>query len=161
MEGNGFSIDVREAAASDAGSILEVQRLAFHGQGVLYGDFSLPPLVQTLEELQQDMQRHVVLKAVRQGRIVGIVRGRLEGDTCRISRLCVHPGYQNRGIGNMLMAAIEERFRGAIRYELFTGHKSSKSLALYEKLGYRKNGEKEQNGKVTLFFLVKTGGEDR
>lgn len=134
---------------------MSVQKLAFHGQGVLYNDFTLPPLVQTLEELARDFKTHAFLKAVYDKKIVGSVRGRTEGDTCFISRLMVHPDYQNKGIGKKLMHAIESAFSGARQYELFTGHKSEKNLALYGMLGYHKYGEKPQGDNVTLVRLEK------
>jgi hypothetical protein len=34
------------------------------------------------------------------------------------------------------MQAIEEHFKFADRYELFTGHRSGRNLYLYQKLGY-------------------------
>lgn len=155
MNGEETSIDIRDAAVSDAAEILEIQRLAFHGQGILYNDFTLPPLVQTLEEVIQDFKTHAFLKALSHGKLVGSVRGRIEGDTCFVSRLIVHPDYQNRGIGKKLMHAIESKFSIARRYELFTGHKSEKNLALYKKLGYSKYKEKAQSDNVLLICMEK------
>jgi GNAT superfamily N-acetyltransferase len=44
---------------------------------------------------------------------------------------------QNRGIGTLLMKAVEQYFVLEVkRYELFTGHKSIGNLHLYQKLGY-------------------------
>lgn len=150
-----MSIDIQDASESDAGEILAIQKLAFYPQGILYEDFMLPPLVQTLEELILDFKAHVILKALYRGKIVGSVRGAAIGTTCHISRLFVHPDHQNRGIGKKLMCAIENRFCSARRYELFTGRKSGKSLALYRKLGYRPFGEKARGNNVTLICLEK------
>lgn len=148
-------ITIREASEQDAAGILAIQKLAFHGQGILYNDLTLPPLVQTMEELVHDFRTHAFLKALSDGRIVGSVRGRCEGDTCFISRLIVHPDYQNKGIGKKLMRAIENKFNGASRYELFTGDKSEKNLALYGMLGYREFARKPQGTNVTLICLEK------
>ncbi|HEX9021817.1 MAG TPA: GNAT family N-acetyltransferase, partial [Nitrospirota bacterium] len=71
------------------------------------------------------------------------------------SRLIVHSGYQNRGIGKTLMHAIEKKFCSAQRYELYTGHKSEKNLAFYAKLGYREFGRKPQSATVMLICLEK------
>lgn len=155
MKHNDLTIDIRDASASDAEALLEIQKLAFHGQGILYNDFTLPPLVQTQEELILDFKTHAFLKAIHERRIVGSVRGRAEGGTCFISRLLVHPDYQNRGIGKKLMHAVENKFGNALRYELSTGHKSEKSLALYAKLGYREFERKPQSAKVMLICLEK------
>lgn len=158
MKNRKLDIEISDAAPSDAAVILEIQKLAFHRQGVLYNDFTLPPLVQTLEELILDFKTHVFLKATYGGRIVGSVRGRAEGDTCLISRLIVHPDHQNRGIGKKLMHAVESKFSGVRRYELFTGHKSEKNLALYGKLGYCTYKEKTQNDNVILICMEKRKG---
>jgi ribosomal protein S18 acetylase RimI-like enzyme len=149
------TITICEASEQDAAGILAVQKLAFQGQGLLYNDFTLPPLIQTLEELVRDFRTYVLLKAFSEGKIVGSVRGRTEGDTCFISRLIVHPAYQNRGLGKKLMLAVENKFKGASRYELFTGSRSEKNLALYTSLGYREFARKPQSANVTLICLEK------
>jgi ribosomal protein S18 acetylase RimI-like enzyme len=155
MKSEETSIDISAASETDASDILEIQKLAFHGQGMLYNDFSLPPLVQTLEELIQDFKTYSFLKALYNGKIVGSVRGRVERDTCFISRLIVRPDYENRGIGKKLMHSVENKFSEVRRYELYTGHKSVKNLALYGKLGYCKYNEKPQGENVTLICLEK------
>lgn|SRR5574337_1286010 len=155
MNSKGIHIEINEASESDAGEILEIQKLAFGHQAVLYNDFRLPPLVQTLEELLQDFKTYNFLKAMHGSKLVGSVRGRAEGDTCLISRLIVHPDYQNRGIGKKLMFAIEDKFRDVQRYELFTGHKSEKNLTLYRKIGYHEYGRKPQSDTVILICMEK------
>ncbi len=155
MENDDLAIDIGNASESDAAEILEIQKLAFNKQGMLYNDFKLPPLVQTLEELRRDFNAYSFLKAVYNDDIVGTVRGRAEGETCFISRLIVHPDFQNRGIGKMLMHAVEKKFGEVRRYELYTGHKSERNLALYKKLGYRKYCEKPQSDKVILICMEK------
>jgi ribosomal protein S18 acetylase RimI-like enzyme len=149
------SIEILDAHDEDAAVLLHVQRLAFHQQGILYNDKTLPPLTQTLDELKQEFKVFTILKAEQDGKIVGSVKGRIKEGTCHISRLFVHPEYQNRGIGKRLLLAIEDRFSGSHRYELFTGHKSVRNLSLYEKLGYVQHSRKQQSEKVTLLCLEK------
>lgn len=155
MKNDDLHIAILAASISDAAGILGIQKLAFHGQAILYDDFTLPPLVQTIEELIQDFRTHVFLKAISDGKIVGSVRGRREGDICFISRLIVDPDYQNRCIGTKLMLAIENKFGKVPRYELFTGHKSERNLALYTRLGYREFARKPQSANVMLICMEK------
>ncbi len=155
MQSDGHHITICKASVADAAAVWEIQQLAFRQQALLYNDFKLPPLVQTLDELKRDFASHVFLKATGDNKIIGSVRGKTEGTTCRISRLIVHPGYQNRGIGKMLMRAIESYFADALRFELFTGHRSEKNLALYESLGYREFARKPQGDTVMLVCLEK------
>ena len=100
------------------------------------------------------------LKATIEDRIVASVRARVQGDTCYVGRLIVHPDLQNQGIGTLLMHQIEARFGGIGRYELFTGHRSERNLYLYHKLGYEECRREALSPKVTLIFLEKQGRGD-
>ncbi len=48
------------------------------------------------------------------------------------------------------MRAIETRFHGADEYELFTGHKSERNLALYRHLGYAEDRAEAFGHHLTL-----------
>ena len=73
----------------------------------------------------------------------------------------VKPDSQNKGIGTNLMQAIEEHFRMADRYELFTGHRSTRNLYLYRKLGYREFKQVPVNDLIVLVFLEKYRIQDK
>ncbi len=150
-----IGLKIERATASDLSEILQVQYLAFHSEAEIYDDFSLPPLTQNLTEMYVEHLQKLILKATIDGRIVGSVRAREEGGTCYIGRLAVHPEYQNQGIGTQLMIAIEQKFREARRFEIFTGHKSVKSLHLYHKLGYREFQNSRVHAQLNLIYLEK------
>ena len=143
------------AAAADAAEILALQKLAYQSEAAIYQDYDIPPLTQTLAEIQAEFDRRQVLKAVAAGRIVGSVRAHLDRGTCCIGRLIVDPAYQNRGLGTKLMAAIEACFPEARRYELFTGHLNKRNLYLYQKLSYRPVRRQQVSEKLTMVFLEK------
>jgi ribosomal protein S18 acetylase RimI-like enzyme/DNA gyrase inhibitor GyrI len=145
-----------EAECSDAPAILELQKLAYRSEAQLYEDWNLPPLTQTLDSLRAEFSTSRVLKAVEGGRIVGAVRAREADGTCHIGRLIVTPELQGRGIGTRLLRAIEARFPGARRFELFTGSRSAANLRLYERLGFRRCREQTLSPAVTLVFMEKT-----
>jgi len=126
------------AEKEDLGKILELQKLAFRSQAEIYNDYSIPPLIQTLEEIEQDFLTQTYLKAVINKKIIGSVRGYESNNTCYIGRLIVHPDFQNQGYGTKLMTKIESIFKNVERYEIFTGYKDEKNLYLYQKLGYKK-----------------------
>jgi ribosomal protein S18 acetylase RimI-like enzyme len=126
-----------KATVSDAEELLALQKLAYRSEAEIYNDFSIPPLIQTLESLEEDFKNQLFLKAVLGGRSIGSVRACSKERTCYIGRLIVHPDFQNRGIGTRLMNDIERIFNGCKRFELFTGDKSERNLRLYQKLGYR------------------------
>jgi ribosomal protein S18 acetylase RimI-like enzyme len=143
------------ADSRDAGEILALQIKAYLSEAELNGDFSIPPLTQTLSEIESEFPEKIFLKAVHDERIVGSVRGYLNSGTCFIGRLIVHPGWQGRGIGSMLMDGIEKAFPKAERFELFTGTRSSANIRLYERLGYKKFREGDMSPKVRLVFMEK------
>lgn len=88
-----------QAEEADLEAILELQRLAYQSEARLLNDFSIPPLMQTLEEMKEEFRNGVFLKAVDAGgRIVGSVRGTLRGDTLLIGKLMVHPECQGNGL---------------------------------------------------------------
>ncbi len=149
-------IEIAPAAVDDAAAILALQRLAYQTEAAIYDDFTLPPLTETLAELQAHFARRQFLKAVEQGRIVGSVRAFEDQATCYVERLIVQPEARRRGIGTALLNQIETHFPTARRFELFTGHKSAGNLRLYERQGYRAFRRQRVSEKVELVYLEKT-----
>lgn len=151
----GRPMNIELASIRDARAILDLQKLAYQSEAALYHDYTIPPLTQSLEEMQADFQDNLFLKASDERKIIGSVRGQMHQNTCLIGRLIVHPAHQGRGIGTALMDEIERRFRGAKRFELFTGHKSEGNLRLYERLGYRPFRRERVSDTLELVYLEK------
>jgi Ni,Fe-hydrogenase III small subunit/N-acetylglutamate synthase-like GNAT family acetyltransferase len=128
---------IARAVKGDVPEIMALQKVSYQSEAELYGDESLPALHQTLEEMEEEFQRAVFLKAVVNGKIIGSVRGYAQDDTAYITRLIVHPYFRGRGLGVRLVAQLEETFPKARQFEVFTGHKSQRNLHVYEMLGYR------------------------
>jgi ribosomal protein S18 acetylase RimI-like enzyme len=157
-------IEIKQASLEDADMILQLQMRAYLSEAEIYNDYSIPPLTQSFNEIKQEFSQQVFLKAIEKGKeteedpammIVGSVRAYLERGTAHIGRLIVKPEYQNKGIGSKLMQAIEQHFKFANRYELFTGHKSIRNLHLYQKLGYHEFKRVHVNESLTMVFLEK------
>ena len=146
------------AQPEDAEEILALQKLAYHSEAELYGDFSLSPLRQTLDEIQADFEKEVFLKAVLSEEIVGSVRGRQVGESCLVSRLVVNPVYQNLGIGKKLLQTIGDYFPEAKRFELFTGHRSRRNIYFYQKQGYKVFRTEPVNERRSRVFMEKIVG---
>jgi ribosomal protein S18 acetylase RimI-like enzyme len=150
-----MNVQIQTAQVEDAAAILALQKLAFRSEAELNQDWSIPPLVQTQDEICADFRRMTFLKAVRGGEIVSSVRAQQSGETCAIGRVMVDPSCQRQGIGGQIMQAIEARFPSARRYELFTGEKSAGNIRLYERLGYRIFRRERLTEKVVLVFMEK------
>jgi ribosomal protein S18 acetylase RimI-like enzyme len=137
-----------------------MQHLAYLSEGELYNDFSLPPLLQTLQEINTEFNAQLFLKAVADARLIGSVRAYEVNGTCYVGRLIVHPDFQDRGIGGRLLDEIENRFPNASRYELFTGQLSKKPLHIYQKRGYHPFRTEQIHEGLTIVYLEKRR-EDR
>ena len=147
-------MEIQQAQITDAQKILSIQKLAYQSEAAIYDDYTIPPLTQSLDGIQSEFSDHTFLKAIEDNVIVGSVRAKINGGTCYIGRLIVHPDYQNRGIGSALLKEIE-RIQKAERYELFTGSKSKRNLYFYNKHGYREFRTEDQTDKVKIVFLQK------
>ena len=143
------------ASIEDAKEILSLQKIAYLSEAEIYNDYSIPPLTQTINQIETDFENQLFLKVSTGKRIIGSVRGQMESETCHIARLIVHPDFRKQGIGTRLIEEIEVRFKQARRYELFTGHKSENNLRLYKKLGYKPYKKQKVSDIVTLVFLEK------
>jgi N-acetylglutamate synthase-like GNAT family acetyltransferase len=150
-----MKIAISRAEEADLATILSIQREAYRSEAELYDDFTIPPLVQTLEDLVAEFRTKVILKAVAEQRIVGSVRVELSGDVCLLGRLIVSPAMQGQGIGSTLLAAGEAVFPEARVVELFTGSRSTANLRFYENRGYVRSHEEVLSPKVTVVYLRK------
>jgi len=153
------NIVITRASVVDAAAILKLQKLAYLSEAAIYNDYSIPPLTQTLSEIQSDFSEYLILKAMIDSVIIGSVRGQSneEGD-CYVARLMVRTDYQKQGIGTRLMGALEAEFPRVKRFILGTGHRSESNLRLYKKLGYRQYSSERLNDKVTIVHLEKIKG---
>ncbi|MBD2259317.1 GNAT family N-acetyltransferase [Pseudanabaena sp. FACHB-2040] len=147
--------NITRASLEDAVTLLELQKLAYQSEALLYNDFNIPPLAQSLDEMRSDITSKVFLKASIKGNITGSVRGYQEENVCFIGRLIVHPDFQGQGIGTALMVQIESCFDRVQRFQLFTGHKSERNIHLYERLGYKIFKKQKINKNLSLLFMEK------
>jgi len=146
---------IAPARARDAAAILTLQSLCFRSEAALYEDDTIPPLTETLTRLRAAYDTHSILTARVGEGVVGSVRGRRVGGACQISRLMVHPQFQQQGLGSRLMGALEALFTTVERYELFTGQRSAVNLRLYRRLGYAPFREEEVSAHLRLVYLEK------
>lgn len=146
---------IRLACRADLPEILTLQKIAYQQEAEIYNDYSIPPLTQTLSQLEEEFSNKVILVAEINGIIVGSVRAEVKNGTCFIQRLIVSPDFQNQGIGTRLLAEIEKKFKDSISYELFTGEKSKKNIYLYQKSGYRIFKSEKLSDNVNIVYLEK------
>ena len=149
-------MNIERATVLDAEEILALQKVAYKKEAEIYNDYTIPPLTQSIEEIEAEFRDHIFLKALCDDwRIIGSVRAYVREGTCFVGRLIVHPGFQNKGIGTSLMKEIEGRFGDTRRFELFTGHLSERNIYLYKKLGYKEFRREIIHENLELVYMEK------
>ncbi len=132
-----MGVRIRAARKSDLAFALDIQKLAF----ARYTDFLLaeqiPPLNETLDEVEDDFKKKTILVAEFKDGLAGSIRYWLKGGVCIIERLSVVPELQGSGIGKALIKAVENgAATQAHKIYLETGLLASNLLMFYTKLGY-------------------------
>ncbi len=148
-------MEMLSAELNDCDEIIRLQRLAYESEAQLYQDWTIPPLTQTVADLQQEFADLTILKAVDAGKFIGSVRAKLIHNVCHISRLIVHPDFQGKGIGSELLKNIENRFSKAAHFELFTGSKSESNIRFYLRNNYEISQTHALSETISLVYFVK------
>jgi len=142
------------ADLADMEEILRLQYAAYQSEARIHNDFTIQPLIQTLEETIEEYHKCVILKALQGGVIIGSVRAYVKGSTAYIGKLMVLPQRQGIGLGKRLLAAIEAEFSN-MRYELFTACKSDRNIHLYESSGYTRFLSETNGAGIAFAYMEK------
>ena len=149
-------VQVLPATEADAGELLTLQRATFVSEARAYGDFSIPPLLESLEECVARFAQGPIWKAVAGSRVVGSVQLGITGAVGTIGRLMVAPDWQSQGIATKLLRVAEKTAPAEVTsYELSTGALSERNLQLYRNAGYREIRREQQTPQVELVWLAK------
>jgi GNAT superfamily N-acetyltransferase len=125
-------MEIIKADFEDLPKILDLQKLAYLSEAKIHNNYSIQPLMQTLDELEMEFGKNIILKIMdgENNEIIGSIRAYEENNRVYIGKLMVHPDYQNKGIGKYLLKTIETLFPNKT-FELFTSSKSEKNLYIY------------------------------
>jgi GNAT superfamily N-acetyltransferase len=150
-------LTVRPIRPDDAGEVMTLQRAAFVQEALIYGTPEMPPLTQTLEEVESELHENLGCVALDGPRMVGAVRARLDGSLLLVGRIAIAPDRAGEGIGTTLLGAVERRGAeaGATEAELFTGSLSEANLRLYEREGYVETERVQGDDGTEQVFLRK------
>ena len=139
---------------SDAGEVLTIQRAAFVSEAIVYGNPDMPPLTQTLEELEAELQTARGWVARLGTRLVGAIRVREDDGLLLVGRIAIAPDQQGSGIGRTLLETAEAH-SDATEAELFTGSLSEANIRLYESCGYVETQRVPGDGSEEVYLRKK------
>ena len=83
----------------------------------------------------------LTLAAYEGERLTGLIRAVGDGYTIVfVQDILVHPKYQRKGIGTLLLQAVLDRYSHVRQIELATDH-TAKTIAFYKSMGFRELSE--------------------
>jgi len=128
---------IRKAKVEDAAAMHALQQLAFAEEGRRSGTRDIPPLQEDSASIARHIEEQIALVAMRDGRLVGSVRG-VKGENGYVVRaLVVHPSCQGEGIGSTLLRSLEAVLPSNAWIDLTTNTVMEGNVPFYEKHGYR------------------------
>lgn len=122
---------IRKAVLEDIPEIQKLSKEAFSAYAKNAGISDIvAPLEETFDSLKKELENKLILVAVLNGVIVGSVRVEIKPDkTAYLSRFGVSGKHQRKGIGNMLMDAVDIYMAEAGVKNLYL-HTASRMLSL-------------------------------
>ena len=125
--------DIREF--NTANQIHGLQQAAYRLESQLIDYPHLPPLHETVEDLQHSAEQFVVFEEA--GQILGAVSYEQADDKLDICRLVVSPSHFRRGIAARLLEAVEFMEPAIRQVTVSTAEKNIPAVTLYQKQGYQ------------------------
>jgi ribosomal protein S18 acetylase RimI-like enzyme len=139
---NLVGLDISDPEVREA--VLQLQRVAYRVEAELIGSDGIPPLWETLDDLQTCSE--TFLGAFVDGRLAGAISWRFGAGTIDIHRLVVHPDQFRRGVATALVRGALENEPAAERAIVQTGAENAPAAALYLREGFERIGDVELSG---------------
>lgn len=146
------TITIEKARIEDADILTDIKRKVFDAEKEKWLSFAekvvdyniQPPGYDSIEMGKYMIRELNYFKILYQEELVGGVIVTLEGKRHgRVDRIFVDPEYQGKGIGSSAIRLIENKFPLVKSWELETSSRQLNNHAFYEKMGYTKIFESE------------------
>jgi NAD(P)H-dependent FMN reductase/ribosomal protein S18 acetylase RimI-like enzyme len=128
---------VRRLTPADAADAIVLQRCCWVDEALANQTLDIPALHEDLDDVRNWLGQWTALGLWRDGKLLGMVRARRDGDTWNIGRLAVAPHMRGTGVGRWLLRHVEgEAEPACIRATLETGARSAQNIRLYLSEGF-------------------------
>lgn len=135
-------IDLDDGAVAER--VVEIQRTAYQVEADLIGFDAIPPLHETVCDVQK--QSLDWCGSFEDQTLVGVIGWTVVNGVCDIDRLAVDPRFARRGHGRLLVNHLINHRAITVS----TGTENLPACELYESLGFTRVGEREIADGVTV-----------
>lgn len=119
-----------------AKSVLDLQLASYPIEAKLINFYDIPPLKDTVEKIANCNETFIGYYIDQT--LAGILSYRIIDQAVDIHRVCVHPHYFRRGIGEKLITYVEAQNGHVNKIIVSTGKANLPAIKLYEKNGFIK-----------------------
>ena len=127
----------RRLTPADAPDVIVLQRCCWVDEALANQSLDIPALHEDLDAVRDWLGQWTALGLWRDGKLLGMVRARRDGEAWNIGRLAVAPHMRGSGIGRWLLKQVEDRAEPACALAtLETGARSAQNIRLYLNEGY-------------------------
>jgi ribosomal protein S18 acetylase RimI-like enzyme len=139
-----------------AQQIHTVQVAAYKIESVLIDYHNIPPLLESVEDIQTSGERFLAYWCA--DNLMGVLSFERQRDVVEICRLAVAPEATRRGIGSQLLTFLEENEEGCHFLRVSTAERNVPAVKLYEKQGYHIQNRRQLPDGLWLVELAKESG---
>lgn len=135
--------------------LVALQRRAYAVEAELIGYDRIPPLVESAQQLMESSL--TIWALMEQGAVVGLIGFTEEPGTVDIDRIAVDPAHFRRGYARLLLNRLHDQHPGCA-FVVSTGAANAPAMALYERLGYERVGERTVVQTLVVVDFHRQGG---
>ena len=132
-----------------------LQRCCWVEEAIANDTLDIAALHESLDDVRAWLGEWATWSVRASGRLVGAVRARRDGSTWDIGRLMVAPDLAGQGLGGWLLRFAEAQAPDDVEsITLFTGARSTRNIAMYERAGFRRSSEPAPPNAVCLVKVL-------
>lgn len=145
-----MEVIITRASVKDADELMEAQNAAFESDFIKYGE--CPAYISERETMIEKISKAIFYKiTMNDSKIIGGIEIYPRNDFhYHLCTICVHPEYQNRGIGKNAIEFMLSKHPEPCIWSLVTPKDNPRTRYLYEKRGFVKSGEIVSPGGISL-----------
>jgi GNAT superfamily N-acetyltransferase len=150
-----FMLSIEKASCEDAEIIVKIKTNAYNDETNRFGPGrdGGPGGYNDLNETIRLMNMFDYYKIIYENTIIGgFWLHKVENDCMELEDFCISPKYHNKGFGYKALKQMEKLYKAPSKWILGTPYYSVRNQYLYEKVGFKKVGESEDE---FLFFYEK------